>query len=300
MKLALLPLLLVTTGCGYLDAPGSPRVEAHRGGRGLWPENSRTAVAGTIARGFPGLEFDLVLTRDAVPVLSHDAWLDPHLCTRTGESAPLGEGARVAIEALSLAQLQADYRCGGLRNPDYPEAQVVAEPVLSLDELLALVRAAPDLSLHLDIKAPEHGQHGAAAYADAVLSRLEAAGLPNPWYVSSSDPEMIRAFESRGEVRTQLSWPRYPEEGSGAGTSIRTELLGTLGLVDLVAAVREAGADGASTPYRLVERHVLEAARAEGLEVSVYTPDDPAALEAMCRLPVAQVISDYPDRAPCL
>lgn len=288
---------LLCAGCGFLDAPGTPRVMAHRGGAGLWPENSRSAVEGTIARGFGGLEFDLVLTRDAVPVLAHDPWLDPRLCTLTQGQVPLGK-ERVYIDTLSLEQLQRDYRCGGLRNPDHAGALQVAEPVLSLDELLSLVRGAPGLELHLDLKAEAGRVFGPDDYAQAVLARMAAAALPNPWYVTSNDAGMLRAFEARADVRTQLSWPDFSEGPEGL-VSIRTELLPALGLEDLVAAVRAAGADGVSTHYRLLEPHVAEAMRAEGLEVSVYTVDDAAALRAVCRLAVTQVITNHPERGPC-
>jgi glycerophosphoryl diester phosphodiesterase len=286
---------LLCQGCGFLDAEGTPRVMAHRGGAGLWPENSRTAVEGTLARGFAGLEVDLVLTRDGVPVLSHDTVLDAALCTHT-DGTKLATG--LAIDRLSLEELQRDYRCGGPLNRHHPEALRVAEPVLSLDELLALVRGAPALELHLDIKAQKGCSPCPEAYATAVLQRLTAAALPNPFYVTSNDPEMIRAFEAHGDVRTQLSWPDYAEGPNGV-ISVRTEVLTALGVEDLVAAVRAAGADGVSTPYRLMEPHVLEAARAEGLEVSLYTVDDAAALRSLCRLPVTQLITNHPEHGPC-
>lgn len=285
---------LLSQGCGFLDAEGTPRVMAHRGGAGLWPENSRTAVEGTLARGFAGLEVDLVLTRDSVPVLSHDVLLDPALCTRTDGTKLTTE---LAIDSLSLEELQRDYRCGGLENP-HPGVVPVAEPVLSLDELLALVRGAPALELHLDLKAEKGCGHCPEAYATAVLQRLAAAALPNPFYVTSNDPEMIRAFEAHGDVRTQLSWPDYSEGPDGV-ISIRTELSSALGVEDLVSAVRAAGADGVSTPYALLEPHVVEAARAEGLEVSVYTVDDAASLRSLCRLPVTHLITNHPEHGPC-
>jgi glycerophosphoryl diester phosphodiesterase len=287
---------LLCSGCGFLDAPGTPRVMAHRGGAGLWPENSRTAVVGTLERGFAGLEVDLVLTQDGVPVLSHDPALDPKLCTLTDGTRLGPEGPDV--ETLTLAQLQRDYRCGGLPNPLDEGAPRVAEPVLSLDELLALVRAVPGLELHLDIKAEGVRTFTPDDHARAVLERVAAAALPNPWYVTSNDPEMIRAFEARGEVRTQLSWPDYAQGANGL-ISARTELLTAVGLEDLVAAVQAAGADGVSTPYRLLEPHVADAARGKGLEVSVYTVDDADALRALCRLPVTQIITNHPEHGPC-
>jgi glycerophosphoryl diester phosphodiesterase len=229
-----------------------------------------------------------------VPVLSHDPELTDERCTPTegAESLPR------EIAELTLAQLQRDYRCGGLRSINHPAVVPVAEPLLSLDELLVLVRGAPGLELHLDIKAERGRGFSAEEYARAVLERMAVAALPNPWYVTSNDPEMIRAFEAHGNVRTQLSWPDF-SQGSEVLTSVGTEVLTAVGLEDLIAAVQAAGADGVSTHYRLLEPHVADAARAEGLEVSVYTVDDEDALRALCRLPVTQLITNHPEHGPC-
>lgn len=49
-----------------------PRVLAHRGGGSLAPENTLAAVRAGHARGFKGVEFDVMLAADHVPVLMHD------------------------------------------------------------------------------------------------------------------------------------------------------------------------------------------------------------------------------------
>src|SRR3990172_8732290 len=53
-----------------------PRVIAHRGGGGLAPENTLAAIRTGAQRGFAGVEFDVMLSRDSVPVLIHDDTLE--------------------------------------------------------------------------------------------------------------------------------------------------------------------------------------------------------------------------------
>jgi glycerophosphoryl diester phosphodiesterase len=53
-----------------------PRVIAHRGGGKLAPENTLAAIRTSAQRGFDGVEFDVMLSRDAVPVLIHDETLE--------------------------------------------------------------------------------------------------------------------------------------------------------------------------------------------------------------------------------
>ena len=50
-----------------------PRVLAHRGGGTLAPENTLAAIRKGFEYGYRGVEFDVMLTADDVPVLMHDA-----------------------------------------------------------------------------------------------------------------------------------------------------------------------------------------------------------------------------------
>ena len=49
-----------------------PRILAHRGGGSLAPENTLAGIRKAAAMGFGAVEFDVVLSADAVPVLIHD------------------------------------------------------------------------------------------------------------------------------------------------------------------------------------------------------------------------------------
>jgi glycerophosphoryl diester phosphodiesterase len=53
-----------------------PRIVAHRGGGGLAPENTLAGLRLARNLGFRGVEFDVKLSSDAVPVLMHDDTLE--------------------------------------------------------------------------------------------------------------------------------------------------------------------------------------------------------------------------------
>ena len=59
-----------------------PLIIAHRGASALAPENTISAFKRALADGADGLEFDVRLTSDAVPVVIHDATL-----MRTGNNS---------------------------------------------------------------------------------------------------------------------------------------------------------------------------------------------------------------------
>lgn len=78
-----------------------PLVFAHRGGARLAPENTITAFDRGLSVGADGLELDVHLSRDGVPVVIHDRTLD-----RTTDRT----GAVQLLTADELAQTDAGYR----------------------------------------------------------------------------------------------------------------------------------------------------------------------------------------------
>src|SRR5262249_36377093 len=58
---------------------GSFDIEAHRGGRGLRPENTLQSFANALTMGVNTLELDMGVTKDHVIVVSHERGLNPDL-----------------------------------------------------------------------------------------------------------------------------------------------------------------------------------------------------------------------------
>jgi glycerophosphoryl diester phosphodiesterase len=294
-RLCLLVALLATA-CGGASEP-RPVVVAHRGAAGSWPENSRTAIRESIARGFPGIEFDVTLTRDEVPVLAHDPWLSETLCT-TADGTPLT--GRVSIQELTLRELQEGYRCGGVPNPDAPDAEVVADTVMTLDEVLDALVTAPEMLVHVDLKCEPGRTPSAEAFAEQIMGRWQARGLPNPMYVDSGLPAVLEAFRARGPVTTSLSWPWFPAGESATSIVLKHELLTRLGLENMVDAALQADADGVVIPYQMADQRLVKLAHHEGLKVQVFSPNTRDLLEYYCEWPVDVLITDFPEEAPCL
>lgn len=288
---------VLLSGCGVLAPTGTPTVIAHRAAAGNWPENSRTAVRASIAAGYPGMEFDLVLTKDRVPVLSHDPSLSTTLCTRADGSALPAEP--VYLKDLTLDELWAGYRCGGVPDPNSPGAQVVADTHLTFDELIAEVRTRPRMLLQFDVKYAPGQTLDAVTYAEEILGRWRASGRPNPWYMSSAEPEFIRAATERG---APVSYT-LPRNYAGLGTTasaVVDEFMAKIGAADVIGLARQTGATGLDIAYQIADRAVLDAARREHLTVQVWTLNDAGLLGHYCNWPVDVLISDYPERAPCL
>ena len=100
------------------------KVFAHRGFSSRYPENTMSAFRAALAIGADGLEFDVQLSRDGVPVIIHDESL-----LRTG-------GVDRAVEDCDLSELReidVSYRQRGTVDP---------QPVPTLEEYFDLVEKA--------------------------------------------------------------------------------------------------------------------------------------------------------------
>src|SRR5512140_26964 len=254
---------LALAGCGLADASGTPMIEAHRFGAGNWPETSRTALAGALAAGYRGFEFDLVLTKDKVPVLSHDAAVSPVKCT-FADGTEIPATPPLYIKDYTLAELHAQFLCGGKPDPGMKGVEVVADTHMTLDELIAAMQGHPDVSMHIDVKYEAGKTMPLQDFFDYGIARWRDAGLPNAWDVSSTELDFLKKAKEEGVQGRSLTWPKFPAGANTTMTGIGAELLAQLGLGTPVGLAQQAGANMLNLAYQVVDRSTVEAAKQLG------------------------------------
>jgi len=243
------------------------RIAAHRGGAGLWPENSLLAFRSAIALGSDLLEFDVHLTRDRAVAVIHDATLE-----RTTD----GTGPVAAMTSADLRRLR-------LRGPG---AALTAEPVPMLDDVLGAAAAAPrPVGLLVEVKESATG----ARYdglEELILAALARAGLQAQATVMAFNPEVIarvRALAPR--ARTSVLVERAAIERAGARPEQAIDWAVAAGVTDL------------GLEYTLADERVVAAAHAASLSLGVWTVNDATSIRKMLALGVDIVTSDRPDLA---
>jgi len=151
-----------------------PRFFAHRGGGCLAPENTLAGLRLAARLGFRGVEFDVMLSQDGVPVLIHDETLE-----RTTD----GAGSVAQTPLVELRRLDA----GGRTHPAYAN-----EPIPTLEEALATC-AGLGLSANVEIKpATGFAAETGSAVADTV-GRLAAGSVPGAVLLSSFSEQALAA-----------------------------------------------------------------------------------------------------------
>ncbi len=289
----------------FSGGDGLIRVVGHRGARGIMPENTMEGFAFTLACGVRLLEFDVAMTRDNVPVITHNHSLTRSI-VRDQEGHWLGEEAKVSdLDWADLAQLDVGGLDGhsayGQRFPD--QAFLYGARIPQLRDLCQLV-AAPgfeDVHLMLEIKSePEKMKEPTAriAIATAVVAEVRALGLSSRTLMHSFDWNLLAecqliAPEMPTSFLTQL--PRNAADtGEDSANGACPDLTAPgVSPPDLVA---EAGGALWCPHYLDVTAQALARARALGLRVAVWTVNEVADIDRMIGLGVDAIVSDYPGR----
>ena len=95
-------------------------IQAHRGARSFFPENTLQAFCHAVALGIRVLELDLVVSRDHELVVSHDPWLSAPLCSDPqGHPLSMEDRWRYIMYDMQYADI-ASFDCG-LPHPSFPD-----------------------------------------------------------------------------------------------------------------------------------------------------------------------------------
>jgi len=247
---------------------GRPRVFAHRGGSALAPENTVAAFETGLRVGADGLELDVHLAADQVPVVIHDETLD----RTTNAVGPVA--ARTAAE---LARLDAGWHFEGPR-ADFPfRGQELGIP--RLRDVLMRHRGVPiiiEMKVDSEVMAARVADDIRAAGAEATVC---AAG-----YGSTSAAVIRRLLPDVAtsachvEVRLAVyrSWGGWPVKRPPFGGYQVPEHAGRV---------------------RIVSPRFIRHAHAAGLEVQIWTVDTEADMERFLAWGADALISNRPDLA---
>jgi glycerophosphoryl diester phosphodiesterase len=176
-------------------------VFAHRGGALLVPENTMPALDNGIGLGVDGIEIDVQLSADGVPVVIHDRTLD----RTTDRNGPVQ-----SLTARELAHVDAGFHF--TRDGTFPfRGQGIGVP--TLDAVLARHK---DTRVIVEMKGgePELARQVAAAIKRAAAVDRTCVGSfyqPSIDTIRAEHPEIVTSA-SQEEARWMLhrSWVRWP------------------------------------------------------------------------------------------
>jgi glycerophosphoryl diester phosphodiesterase len=253
-----------------LSGPG-PLTFAHRGGAGLWPENTLESFRGAIELGCSHLETDLRLTRDAQIVLFHDQNLE-----RTTNG--LGSVSSYTLE--QLQKLDAAYHFSPSGHGFPRRGSGVRIP--TFEELLRI--APPSTCFNVEIK-----ERGHPDLPRALWDFIQSHGLADRIVVAAEQHELLQSFRelARGRVATSASKRECLEFWAASGLGMESRLALSYQALQIPVSVHG---------LRILTPRLLEAAHRLGIAVHVWTIDQPSQMRELLDLGVDGLMSDYPDR----
>ncbi|MFM7205042.1 MAG: glycerophosphodiester phosphodiesterase [Planctomycetaceae bacterium] len=310
-------LATLTPAVAPAAAPAAPLVIAHRGASGYLPEHTLAGKALAHAQGADAIEQDVVLTKDDVPVVLHDVFLDA--VSDVAEVFPGRSRAdgRFYVLDFTLAELQRlrlserrDPRTGRQLYPGRFPAGTGSFRVATLAEELELLEGlgrstGRRAGVYPEIKQPAWHRGEGHDISPIVLRVLREHG-----FATKADPCHLQCFDADevARLRGELGWQgrlvqlvgNLPDDGLDP-------LLADGGLAALANVVDGIGPplarviDAAGRPTGLVA-----AAHRAGLVVHAYTfrrdapPAFAADTDAALRIlfddaGIDGLFSDFPD-----
>lgn len=284
-------------------------LQAHRGGRGLWPENTLVSFENAIRMGVTTLELDIAITADGIPVISHDSALNPDI-TRDANGQWLAARGPL-IKTLSLAQLQA-YDVGRIQ-PGTRYAREFSDQqgqdglrIVPLAQLFKRVKdlGAKDIRFDIETKINPHYPESTLppeAFVKALLAVIREAGMVKRVMVQSFDwrtLELLHTLEpDLCTMYLTIASPNFHTLKDGAWTA--GHLLKDHG--DSVPRMVKASAKDFSgviwaPNHNNLTAALVKEAQALGLQVIPWTINQKDAMERIMGWGVDGIITDYPDR----
>jgi len=282
-------------------------IEAHRGGRALFPENTLASFANALSMGVDTLELDIGATRDGVLVVSHERGLNPDLARGTDGNYVTPPG--IPFVKLTLEEVKkydvGQIRPGSAYAAQFPDQHAVpGTKIPTLKELIALVRKSGNDRVRLNIETkidPNHPDQSPdpERFVILLLDLLRAENFEGRVMVQSFDWRTLQLVQKRAPaiptVYLTVQAGREPTVSLDKATEWSAGFNPSEHGKSLPRTIKQAGGAiwspffGDITPALVSESHAL------GLQVVVWTVNKPADMTRMIEMGVDGIISDHPD-----
>lgn len=250
----------------------STLIIGHRGASAFAPENTLAAFARAFADGADGIEFDVRLARDGVPVVIHDRTLR-HTARRAAAVANLTSTRLAEIDVGSWFNR---------KHPRFARLQYSRQRVPTLDQVFGLVlRQSKQGSIsYAEIKTGRNPSMN-AALAEAVVAAIHRHHVQRRTVVIGFNLNTVaRVKKLDGAIRT----------GALFGPRQRA----TKSITRMIGAALDCGAEEILLHRLLATPRAIERALENNLMPVVWTVDDPDWTLRAARLGVQALITNNP------
>lgn len=314
VRCLLLALALAAQGVALAQPTGAAGegrgfdLQAHRGVRGLLPENSLVGFARALEIGVSTLETDVAITRDRVPVLSHDPALNPDI-TRGPDGRYLQAKGPLIVNLTAADLVRYDV---GRIQPGTAYARQFAQQVpvdgtriARLSELFALVRRAGNerVQFAIETKINPNAPDDTVApeeFTRLVLKAVKDAGMEGRTAIQSFDWRTLQVVqkEAPGIPTVYLSMQQRNFDNIAAGAPEGSAWTAGFQIKDhgsVPRMIRTAGGHTWSAYWRDLTPELVREAQGLGLKVLAWTVNDAPTMRQLMDMGVNGIITDRAD-----
>lgn len=261
--------------------------EAHRGGRGLMPENTIPAMLNTVDLGMETLEMDTHITADGKVIVSHDEFINPLFSlTPDGQEIPKEDTRKYIFYKMNYAEI-AKFDVGTRPYSKFPQQKKMVVHIPLLADLIDSVQH------HIKVSGKRQ-----VFYNIETKSSAKGDGMVNP------DPEtfvkllmgviqqkgilpyvVIQSFDKRTIQIINQKYPGVRTSWLVDNKKTTAENLAELGYKPFIY----------SPNYKMVTADVVKECHDQGIKILPWTPDTKADIDALKALGVDGIITDYPN-----
>jgi glycerophosphoryl diester phosphodiesterase len=256
-------------------------IHGHRGARSLRPENTTPGLLYAAALGIEVLEFDIAITKDGVPVLSHDPEVNPSICLKADGSKVVEP--RPIIFNLTLAELKT-YDCGTLKNPRFSlQVPVPRTPKPTLREFFEALKSSslPNKdTIQFNIETKIFADRPEVSPDPETFAKLVIAELDRAQVVERT---ILQSFDDRTLAAARRLKP-----------SLRLAVLNYSKFSNSLARAQKLKAEFVSPNTRFVTADYVRRAHSLGMQVVPWTANDPQTWTTLVNAGVDAIISDDP------
>lgn len=260
--------------------------EAHRGGRGLVPEN--TILAMKNAMSYPAvttLEMDTHITKDGKVVVTHDDYLSPgFMLTPDGKEIPSADAKKYNVFKMDYAQLRT-FDIGTKFHKDFPKQQKVKTYIPLLADLIDSVQTAIksknkkqyfyNIETKCDAKGDGISNPTPAVFVKLLMDVIQSKKIEQ--YV------VIQSFDKRTIQIINKEYPNIRTSFLVSNKKTYEQNMDDLGYKPFIL----------SPAYKMVNAEFIKKAHADGVKVIPWTVNTAEEISKLKALGVDGIITDY-------
>jgi len=264
--------------------------QAHRGGRGLMPENTIASEKNAINYDCT-LEMDLQMTKDKKIVVSHDAYFSSDFClTPDGDTMTKADGFSRLIYTMPYDSV-VKYDVGLKPHPGFPQQKKMHAVKPLLGVLIDSVEAYASRQHHLphyniEIKSSQNDDgktyFSLTEYIDSSMNIIIKKRIASRTMMQSFDVRALRIIhEKYPKIKTSFLVDKNNKKSP-------EEYIEELGFHP----------DIFSPEFSLVTRDLVNGFHKKNIKIIPWTPDTPEDIQRLKDMGVDGLITDYPDLFP--